>query len=236
MSSAQTWKSGDRVVHTGKPEWGVGKVIKAEAASHEGAPCQRLSIRFGRAGAKTISTAFARLESAGEAPVIESARDPVKAALAGSGGSGSGSGPRGSVRPAKKPPPGMLGAAEAPPDEVPLDPVRAREIMTRVPEAARDPFRSLADRVRATLKLYTYQPSGGSLIDWASTQSGAADPLSLFNRHELEQMFDRFAIERDQHLGMLVGEARRAKTDIGPLFERAPSHARRVLSQINRRR
>ncbi|MEM9063875.1 MAG: DUF3553 domain-containing protein [Planctomycetota bacterium] len=67
---------GDEVVHPKKPEWGVGAVTKAEKAVHEGKPCQRLSIRFDRAGMKTVSTAFAALR-----PAREQAATPTEAAL-----------------------------------------------------------------------------------------------------------------------------------------------------------
>lgn len=230
MPSTATWKSGDRVVHTGKPEWGVGTVLKAEPSAHEGKPCQRLSIRFERAGTKTLSTAFAKLDAAEGAPAIDRARDPARAALQ----AGAADEP---ARPKKKPPPGMLGAAEQGPDEPPpLDPQQARAIMAAVPEAAKDPFKPLPDRLKATLELYRYTPEGRSLLDWAARQAGVADPLSVFNRHELEQLFDRFRINRDRHLAELVASARRDRTDIDSILRSAPSSARRVLNEINRRR
>lgn len=57
------WKLGDRVVHAGKPEWGVGEVRSAEAVTQEGQRCQRLTLRFDRAGVKTLTTAYADLRS-----------------------------------------------------------------------------------------------------------------------------------------------------------------------------
>ncbi len=45
----------DRVVHALRPEWGVGRVLRAEATQRDGTPCQRLTIRFERAGSKTES-------------------------------------------------------------------------------------------------------------------------------------------------------------------------------------
>ncbi len=64
------WSYGDRVIHQSRPEWGAGTITKAIAAMHEGKPCQKLTIRFDRAGLKTLSTAFARLAEArgGEQP------------------------------------------------------------------------------------------------------------------------------------------------------------------------
>lgn len=58
------WSYGDRVIHQSRPEWGAGTITKAAAAVHEGKPCQKLTIRFERAGLKTLSTAFAQLAEA----------------------------------------------------------------------------------------------------------------------------------------------------------------------------
>ena len=61
-----SWSPGDRVIHTGKPEWGVGAVESAAAAVENGSPCQRLRVRFERVGTKVLSTAYAKLRSARE--------------------------------------------------------------------------------------------------------------------------------------------------------------------------
>ena len=229
LTSQSVWQVGDRVRHGAKPEWGVGTVIKADSTSHEGKRCQRLSIKFARQGTKTISTAFAKLELAEERPKIDAARDPVKAALA---------------RPSKpapdrsrrKPPPGMMGPAEEAPEQVAIDPSRAREIMTRVPDSAKDPFRSVAQRIDATFDLYKFRQSGGSLLDWASIQSGLDDPLTAFSRHDLEQLFDRFRINLNHHLTELLADARREGIDVRALTERAPQPAKTVLLDFTHRR
>lgn len=70
MMNNQDLKVGDKVRHTGRPEWGEGTVTLAHADSHNGKHCQRLTIRFDRAGAKTISTAFASLVPAEWTPVL----------------------------------------------------------------------------------------------------------------------------------------------------------------------
>lgn len=66
------WSFGDRVVHAKRPEWGAGVVTAAQKIVHEGIPCQRLTIRFDRAGVKTLSTAVAELVSESEGPVLAS--------------------------------------------------------------------------------------------------------------------------------------------------------------------
>lgn len=68
------WASGDRVVHTARPEWGVGMVLAATNLRQDGKDVQRLTIRFDRAGTKTLSTAVARLAGADSIPVEVLAR------------------------------------------------------------------------------------------------------------------------------------------------------------------
>ena len=83
--------------------------------------------------------------------------------------------------------------------------------MSRLPEAATDPFTSLEARLKATLTLYRFTDQGGSLLDWAAAQSALKDPLSEFSRHDLERLFQRFAFVRDEHLKKLVQEILREK-------------------------
>ena len=189
------WSMGDRVLHTGKPEWGVGQVVTTKSEVREGAQCQKLTIRFDRAGIKTVSTAYAKLEAAdvGEAP----------AGQAATGGS-------------------WLDELEA------GDPV---EIMTRIAEPAGDPFRPLADRLRAPLGLYRFEPAGASLLDWAAAQSRLKDPLSRFSRHELEDLFRRWRRRLDEHLGQVAGELRRKEgpAAVARAAEGAPKPGRDAL-------
>jgi hypothetical protein len=90
-------------------------------------------------------------------------------------------------------------------------PNELKELMTKLPDAATDPFVSLPKRFLATLDLYRFGDTGASLLDWACMQTGLKDPLSRFNRHELEQWFSRFKIEADDQLKKLARELR--KTD-----------------------
>lgn len=60
------WKVGEKVLHPGKPEWGVGIVLAAEHTSQDGKRCQRLTIRFDRTGSKQLTTAFATLVEASD--------------------------------------------------------------------------------------------------------------------------------------------------------------------------
>jgi hypothetical protein len=196
--TSQVFSVGQRVVHTGKPEWGAGTIRSATKTTQDGKPCQLLDIRFDRAGSKTISTAFATLVPAESAPAL-GVPD-----MSGEAGGFGGSGPR----PEKFVPASsdkeaafaakLLGAEDA----------TAR--MTKLPDGATDPFAGPVARLRFTLGLYRFKPEGGSLLDWAAMQSGLSDPLSKFNRHELERFFEAFVVVRDAHLRKVLGEARKA--------------------------
>lgn len=80
--TTREWCAGDRVFHAGRPEWGEGQVVSATADTQDGRRCQRLVIRFDRAGSKTISTAFAVIHPAQDMPVMAEAPrtdDPLSA-------------------------------------------------------------------------------------------------------------------------------------------------------------
>jgi hypothetical protein len=64
------WAFGDKVIHSDRPEWGVGHVTATTPDVHEGTPCQRLTVRFERAGIKNLSSALARLIPAANAPIM----------------------------------------------------------------------------------------------------------------------------------------------------------------------
>jgi hypothetical protein len=185
------YAANDRVVHRTRPEWGVGKVMTATPESQGGRAAQRLTIRFDRAGLKTLSTLHADLAPA-----------PDSAAV----GAGD----------------GWLADLERKTDD---------DVMAKLPDEATDPFRSLEARLKFTLELYTrFGGSGRALIDWAAIQSGLADPLSRFNRQELEQLYKRFEFERDQHLKKLAADARRLQPDLlARLAPSAPPAARASL-------
>lgn len=181
--TAHEWKMGDRVMHAGRPEWGVGEIRSAENLVKDGVKSQRLTIRFERAGVKTLATAFADLRPPGEVPLV-----PESGAAAGG-----------------EPGDNWLQVAEAGSMDI---------VMTRVPEDASDPFRSRKSRLESTLTLYRFTGAGSSLLDWAAMQSGLKDPLSRFNRHELERFFELFHTALDAHLKRLVQELKKAEPQV----------------------
>lgn len=188
----QRWAPGDRVVHATKPEWGQGDVLEAVAAQHEGKPCQRLTVRFARAGLKTVLTAIAELRPA-------------------SNGGG-----------------GWLSDLEA---------GNPADRLTAIPDECTDPFRSLESRLEATARLYRFQPSGASLVEWAVVQTGMDDPLVQFTRHDLEHHFEQFRIALDNHFKKLIAEAsRKDSAMIARVADKAPPAARAMLQREHARR
>ena len=59
------------------------------------------------------------------------------------------------------------------------------------------------------------------------------DPLSRFNRHELEQFFERWGFLRDKHLATLLLEARGEGPMIKKLLADATPAARRAVQRCN---
>jgi hypothetical protein len=188
------WNKGERVIHATKPEWGHGEVLEAQAANLDGKSCQRLVVRFSRAGTKTVSTAFADLREAGESPVLASLARMERPAAGGTENGET--------------------MQESALDAALNSPV---EMMTRLPESVSDPFLSLRKRAQAAVALYKFGESPSGLLDWAAVQTGLKDPMSRFNRHELEDFFVRFKIVLDAHLRKLMKEVR--KEDPGFLAE-----------------
>lgn len=189
-----TFKFGDRVRHPARPEWGEAVVTASQGVTHEGKPCQRLTLRFDRAGIKTLLTAVVALELAGP----DDGAAPVNVQTNG----------QAAGKPNLRADGHALGswlaeAAALPPEQ----------LFARLPDATRDRFDTLEDRLKATLLLYRFSDRGAALLDWAAMQTGLADPLSKFSRHELEQYFLRFADQRAEHLRTLLAEA--AKKDPG---------------------
>lgn len=79
-----SFSTGDRIVHTAKPEWGIGVVSKTQRTGSVGH--QLLTVRFESAGVKTLNTQHATLspaDSEAAARAIHSVADhDVEAAVA----------------------------------------------------------------------------------------------------------------------------------------------------------
>lgn len=109
------------------------------------------------------------------------------------------------------------------------------QAMTSLPPETTDPFSSLRSRFRITAALYRFRPEGASLIDWAIAQSGLDDPLSRFNRHQLEEFFSRWAWERDEHARQLFLEAKRNGEAVDDLIKQADGRLHKALRDENAR-
>lgn len=204
MMPATQFKFGDRLVHTARPEWGAGVVTAAQPVVQDGFACQRLTLRFERAGLKTLTTNLATLCYADE--VIHAPHSE----------------PSAGVGPGDQ---GWLGQLES--GKIP-------EIMARLPEATRDPFSTLSSRLQATLALYRFTDQGAALLDWAAMQTGLKDPMNRFNRHELEVFFKRFAMERDAHLKRVALEVRKSPpSDLSKVIAEAPKAGRDALQRLH---
>ena len=174
---------GDSVRHSRRPEWGIGSIVKVEDMATNGKASQRLSIRFSNAGLKKLNAEMAHLE------IVDGKNDISSGTQ------------RNSIRELDR-----MSESEW---LAPLAQKKIEEIMVSMPPEIQDVFNSLRYRLEFTLNLYRFDRSGRGLIDWAVAQSELDDPLSRFNRHVLEGLFDRWARERDICLGKLLKEARR---------------------------
>src|SRR5262249_7837693 len=105
---------------------------------------------------------------------------------------------------------------------------------TKLPEPCTDPFSTPAARLKATVALYRFTDAGASLLDWAAAQSGLKDPMSRYNRHELEVLFQKFAFVRDEHLRRLAVEVKKKDPgEIAATLRSAPSGAHQALRRLD---
>ncbi|MCH2160897.1 MAG: DUF3553 domain-containing protein [Phycisphaerales bacterium] len=199
-------KKGDRVRHPERPEWGIGEVTKVELLTRDGKPDRRVWIRFPSVGSKTVLASVAGLETLEPEALV------------------TGEGQETLVDREDSHELGWLGEiAKRQPEEA----------MIALPSKVSDPFVSIRDRLQYVLKLYRFEPTGGKLVDWAVAQTGLDDPLSRFNRHELEQFYERWMWERDRMLVRLMEEARKAGESVEDLISAAPNCVRRAIKRVS---
>jgi hypothetical protein len=207
MMSSRKFEYGDRVRHTRRPEWGIGSIVKTEEVTLNGRRTQRVSVRFPNAGLKTISTAHAELQ------LVNSNNGPES--------DGADTHPLGGWDKMKES--DWLGEVAQ---------RKVEEAMTSLSPEVRDPFKSLPQRLEACLDLFRFERTGRSVIDWAIAQSGLADPLTRFTRHELEVLFDQWAAQRDEHLSRLLQEVKAEPGVVAKLVESAPAGARDAVRRL----
>lgn len=106
---------------------------------------------------------------------------------------------------------------------------KIEDIMVAVPEDALDPFALPHRRLASLLALYRFDGSAARLIEWAVAQSGIDDPMSRFNRQELEQFHKRWLVNLDAQLLKLLTELKRDRPTVDAALRAAPPLAQRAV-------
>ena len=208
--SKAKYEFGDRIRHLRRPEWGVGSVVKVERITLNGRSTQSLTVRFPSVGIKQLNTAQAELELVSP--------EHTKA-----------------LADAEAHPIVQWGKLNETDWLAPMAQRKIQEAMTSLSADVRDPFNSLRRRLSLTLDLYRFERSSRSLMDWAVAQTGLDDPLTHFTRHELEELFERWAAQRDSHLGRLLQQFHRDVTlahELDDLLASAPPGAQKAVRRF----
>ena len=199
-------KFGDKVTHPKFPEWGNGAVIKVESVAVKGEPATRITVRFSSAGLKSFVGDDLPLDVLEDGHSMPGDRELKRPAIA-------------EVEDLERS--GLTQAVEQ----------KLQEIMHAIPLACRDPFNTSEHRLRRTLDLYKYDMSGKGLMIWAMAQTGMDDPLTRFNRTELEVYFKHYSHELNRHLFKLLSEMHGDTQVINRLLNEAPLRAKRAVDK-----
>tara|TARA_B100000959_G_scaffold286231_1_gene363965 strand:- start:271 stop:909 length:639 start_codon:yes stop_codon:yes gene_type:complete len=204
--TTMTISFGDKVTHPNFPEWGNGSVIKVESTAVRGEPTARVTVRFSSAGLKSFVGNDLPLEVLVDGHSMPGDRDLKRPAIA-------------EVEDLERS--GLTQAVEQ----------KLQEIMHAIPLACRDPFNTSEHRLRRTLDLYKYDMSGKGLMMWAMSQTGMDDPLTRFNRTELEVYFKHYSHGLNKHLSKLLAEMHGESKLINQLLSEAPPRAKRAVEK-----
>lgn len=199
---------GDRVTHPKFPEWGSGAVIKVENMPVNGEVTKRVTVRFAHAGLKKFVGDSMPLDVMQNDHAMPGDREGKRPAIA-------------EVEDLERS--GLSQAVEQ----------KLEEIMFNIPLACRDPFNTLDHRLRRTFALYKYDLSGKGLMEWAMAQTGMDDPLTRFNRTELEDYFKQYSFLVKQHLAKLLRELQGDQVTLKQLLDEAPEGARRAVAKLS---
>jgi hypothetical protein len=198
---------GDRVTHPKFPEWGSGAVIKVENTPINGEPSTRVTVRFANVGLKKFVGNALPLEVFNEGHSMPGDRKGNRPAIA-------------EVEDLERS--GLNQAVEQ----------KLNEIMLAIPLACRDPFNTAEHRLRRTLALFKYDMSGRGLMEWAMMQTGLDDPLSRFNRTELEVYFKHYSHELNKHLASLLSEMYEDNEAVLKIVSEATPRAKRAVEKL----
>jgi glutamyl/glutaminyl-tRNA synthetase len=103
------------------------------------------------------------------------------------------------------------------------------DVMVAVSDDALDPFASPQRRLANILGLYRFDGSPARLVEWAVAQSGLDDPMSRFNRQELEQFHRRWLANVDAQLLKLLTDLKRERALVDAALKTAPPLAQRAV-------
>jgi hypothetical protein len=197
------FKKGDRVRHPSRPEWGTGTISRIETLSRGGTPDMRLWVRFPTTGEKALLASAAGLELV-DSPASEqllSDRPSIHELDMTNGG-------------------GWLADVSK---------RKIDDVMVAVSDDALDPFASPQRRLANILGLYRFDGSPARLVEWAVAQSGLDDPISRFNRQELEQFHRRWLANVDAQLFKLLTDLKRERALVDAALKTAPPLAQRTV-------
>jgi hypothetical protein len=202
------FKKGDKVRHRRSPEWGTGVISRTEMLNREGGMDMRLWVRFPSVGEKVLLASIAPLDHVTDGGAAEAldfhSRPSVAEATQSTGG-------------------GWL--AE-------ISKSKPEDVMTAVPLEATDPFVPAPRRLANALALYRFDGSGVKLIEWAVAQSGLDDPMTRYNRQELEAQWKRWLFNLDNAVLKILQELRRDQASIQAALAKAPPLAKKVVPRL----
>ncbi len=80
--------------------------------------------------------------------------------------------------------------------------------LVQMPEEVREFLGTSTQRIVVLSRLYTLDEDGTGIIKWARSQTGVADPLTMWTRDELRQAFASFCRMRDKLLRSAAAQVR----------------------------
>jgi hypothetical protein len=97
------------------------------------------------------------------------------------------------------------------------------DVLRKLPPSVTETLGGPRARIAALLPLYAYTPDPQGLVHWARRQTDIADPLSQWNRDELEAAFTAFAVERDAALRGYLAEIKQRE---------GPAAVKEILAEV----
>ena len=106
--------------------------------------------------------------------------------------------------------------------------------LAALPESVREFLGTSAQRLVVIARLYEVGDDATSLMTWARSQSGVADPMSLWSRDEIRVAYDEFCRRRDTLLREIVAAIRRTSgpAALGEAWKEVPDAARERMQAI----